>query len=70
MPPTVSSLSPTSGTTAGQVLFTITGTNLGVAGSTTVTFGGGAQASQISINGAQTTLTGRTPAHVAGTVPV
>ncbi|MEU5548012.1 IPT/TIG domain-containing protein [Streptomyces sioyaensis] len=41
MPPTVSSLSPTSGTTAGQVLFTIMGTNLGVAGSTTVTFGGG-----------------------------
>ncbi|MFJ2199277.1 IPT/TIG domain-containing protein [Streptomyces violaceusniger] len=64
--PTVSSLTPTSGTAAGGSAFTLTGTNLTGAA---VTFGGTA-ATPVTVNAAGTVLTGTTPAHAPGNVIV
>ncbi|GGM62337.1 hypothetical protein GCM10007977_074890 [Dactylosporangium sucinum] len=63
--PTVSSMSPTSGPTAGGTTVTLTGTNL--AGTISVTFGG--VAGSVS-NSTATSITVVTPAHAAGNVPV
>ncbi len=60
--PTVSSINPTSGTTAGGTGFTLTGT--GFVPGTTVTIGG-VSATSISVTNA-TTLTGNTPAYASG----
>ena len=65
-PPTVSSVSPNSGTTAGGTAVTITGTNF-VAGAT-VTFGSAAATNVVVVN--STTLTATTPAGTAGAVTV
>jgi len=64
--PTVTSISPNTGTTAGGTLVTITGTNF-VAGAT-VTIGGAA-ATNVNVANA-TTITAVTPAHAAGIVNV
>jgi len=64
--PTVTSVSPTSGTTAGGSSVTITGTNL--TGATAVTFGGTA-ATSYTVNSA-TSITAVTPAHAAGAIDV
>ena len=61
-PPTISSISPTSGTTAGGTSVTITGTNL--TGTTSVTIGGNA-ASSLSVVSA-TSITAVTPSGTAG----
>jgi hypothetical protein len=63
--PTITSVAPTSGTTAGGTSVTITGTNL--TGATAVTFGG--SAGTITANAA-TSITVTSPAHAAGTVDV
>ena len=65
-PPTVTSVSPNSGTTAGGTAVTITGTNF--AAGATVTFGGTA-ATNVVVTSA-TTITATTPAGVAGAVAV
>ncbi len=65
-PPTVTSISPTNGTTLGGTTVTITGTNL--TGATAVTFGGTSAASITVVNA--TTITATTPAHTAGAVDV
>jgi hypothetical protein len=62
--PTVTAVSPNSGTTAGGTGVTISGTNLG--GATTVTFGGTAATNVVVVNA--TTITATTPAHAAGAV--
>ncbi|MDE1995949.1 MAG: IPT/TIG domain-containing protein, partial [Rhizobiaceae bacterium] len=62
--PTVTSISPTSGPTAGGTSVTITGT--GLSGATSVTFGGTAAAS-FTVNSA-TQITATSPAGSAGTV--
>ena len=64
--PTVSSVSPTSGSTAGGTAVTITGTNF-VAGATVSL--GGAAATNVSVVNA-TSITADTPAHAAGAVDV
>jgi IPT/TIG domain len=64
--PTVSSLSPSSGSTAGGTAVTITGTNF--AAGATVTFGGTAATSVVVVN--STTITATTPAGSAGAVTV
>ena len=64
--PTVTSLTPTSGTTAGGTAVTITGT--GFTGATGVTFGGVA-ATSVSVVSA-TSITATTPAGSAGTASV
>ncbi|OCJ09077.1 hypothetical protein A6U87_09470 [Rhizobium sp. AC44/96] len=64
--PTVSSISPASGTTAGNTSVTITGTSL--SGATAVTFGGTA-ATSYTVN-SPTLITATTPAHAAGAVDV
>jgi IPT/TIG domain/Abnormal spindle-like microcephaly-assoc'd, ASPM-SPD-2-Hydin/Immunoglobulin I-set domain len=64
--PTVSSVSPNSGTTAGRTPVTITGTNF--AASATVTFGAVAATSVVVVN--STTITATTPAGSAGAVAV
>ncbi len=64
--PTITSISPTKGSTAGGKTVTITGTNLG--GATGVTFGSTA-ASSFTVN-SETQITAVTPAESAGTVPV
>jgi hypothetical protein len=64
--PTVSSISPNTGSTAGGTTVTITGTNF-VSGAT-ASFGGVAAPNVNVSNG--TTLTAVTPAHAAGTVSV
>ncbi|WP_336691434.1 IPTL-CTERM sorting domain-containing protein [Delftia acidovorans] len=64
--PTVTSISPTAGPTAGGATVTITGTNL--SGATAVTFGGTA-ASGVTVNSA-TQITATAPAQAAGTVDV
>jgi phosphatidylserine/phosphatidylglycerophosphate/cardiolipin synthase-like enzyme len=64
--PTVSTVSPTSGTTAGGTAVTITGTNF-VSGAT-ISFGG-TTASNINVTNS-TTITAMTPAHAAGAVNV
>ena len=65
-PPTVTSVSPTTGTTAGGTTVTITGTNF--AAGATVTFGGVAATNVVVANSTQ--LTATTPAGNAGTVTV
>ena len=65
-PPTVSTIFPSSGPTAGGTTVTITGTNLSSA--TSVTFGGTA-ATSFTVSSA-TQITGTTPAHAAGAVDV
>ena len=65
-PPTVTSISPTAGSTAGGTPVTITGTNF--TGATAVTFGGTAATPFTVVNA--TTITTTTPAHTAGAVNV
>ena len=64
--PTVSSVSPNSGTTAGGTAVTITGTNF--ATGATVTFGTAAATNVAVVN--STTVTATTPAGSAGAVTV
>ncbi len=64
--PTITTLSPLSGTTSGGVTVTITGTNF--TGATGVTFGG-VNATSFTVNSA-TQITAVTPARVAGGVTV
>jgi acid phosphatase len=64
--PTVSGVTPSSGTTAGGTQVSITGT--GFASGATVTFGG-VPASNLIVNNS-TTITATTPAHAAGGVDV
>jgi len=66
--PTVTGVSPVSGTTAGGTPVTISGTNLG--GATSVTFGGNA-ATGVSVNAGGTQISATTPAAAtAGSVTV
>ena len=65
-PPTVSSVSPNSGSTAGGTAVTIMGTNF--AAGATVMFGSAAATSVAVVNG--TTITATTPAGSAGAVTV
>ena len=65
-PPTVSSVSPNSGSTTGGTAVTITGTNF--ATGATVTFGSTAATSVVVVN--STTITATTPAGSAGAVTV
>ena len=65
-PPTVSSVSPNSGTTAGGTAVTIAGTNF--AAGATVTIGGTAATNVAVVN--STTITATTPAGSAGAVTV
>lgn len=64
--PTVTSISPTSGTTAGSTNITITGTNL--TGATAVTVGGTTATNITVVN--STTITATTPTKTAGTSSV
>jgi hypothetical protein len=64
--PTVTSVSPSSGATAGATLVTITGTNFVIGAS--VTFDGLPATGVVVVSG--TTLTASTPAHAAATVDV
>jgi len=64
--PTVSSVSPNGGSTAGGTAVTITGTNF--AAGATVTFGGTTAAKVVVVN--STTITATTPAGSAGAVTV
>jgi hypothetical protein len=64
--PTVTNVSPASGSTAGGTNVTITGTNL--TGATSVTIGGTAATSVVVVDGA--TITAVTPAGTAGTASV
>ncbi|MER5326980.1 IPT/TIG domain-containing protein [Streptosporangium roseum] len=64
--PTVTAISPTSGTTAGGTVVTITGTDL--SGATGVTFGPGNAATAVACT--PTSCTATSPAHAAGTVHV
>ena len=66
VPPTVSSVSPNTGTTAGGTAVTITGTNF--ATGATVTFGGTAATNVVVVSATQITAT--TPAGSAGAVTV
>lgn len=65
-PSTVTSVAPSSGTTAGGLAVTITGTNF--SGTPVVTFGGSAATSIVVVNSA--TITCVTPAHAVGAVTV
>jgi hypothetical protein len=64
--PTVLSVAPNNGSTAGGTAVTITGTNF--AAGATVTFGGTAATNVTVVN--STTITATTPAHAAGAVTV
>jgi Domain of unknown function (DUF1929)/IPT/TIG domain/Glyoxal oxidase N-terminus len=64
--PTVTSISPVSGTTAGGASVTITGT--GFLSGAQVTLGGAAATGETTVN--STTITATTPAHAAGAVNV
>src|SRR5947208_7666687 len=64
--PTVSSVAPNSGSTAGGTAVTITGTNF--AAGATVTFGAAAATNVVVVSGTQITAT--TPAGSAGAVTV
>ncbi len=64
--PTISSVSPTSGTTAGGQTITIAGTNL--TGTSVVSFGGVAATNVVVVSDSQ--ITAVTPAHAAGAVDV
>jgi IPT/TIG domain len=66
VPPTLSSVSPTSGTTAGGTVLTLTGTQF-VAGATVSV--GGMSATNVSVT-SSTSITATTPAHDAGQVSV
>jgi plastocyanin len=66
--PSVSSVSPGSGTTAGGIVVTVTGANFSTSGTTTVTFGGSA-ATNVNV-ASSTSITATTPAHALGTVDV
>ncbi len=66
LPPTVSNVSPNSGSTLGGTAVTITGTNF--AAGTTVAFGGAAATNVVVVNG--TTITATTPPGSAGGVTV
>lgn len=63
--PSVASITPSTGTTAGNTYVTITGANL--AGATSVTFG---DAAATIVTNSPSSITVTTPAHVAGTVSV
>jgi IPT/TIG domain len=65
-PPTVSSVAPSSGSTAGGTAVTITGTNF--AAGATVTLGGAAATNVVVVS--STSITTTTPAHAAGPVTV
>jgi hypothetical protein len=65
-PPTVNSISPTSGPTAGGTSVTITGTNF--TGATGVTFGGAAATSFVVVS--DTTIVATTPARTPGAASV
>ena len=65
-PPTLTSVSPNSGSTAGGSAVTLTGT--GFTGATNVTFGGTAATNRVVVNA--TTITCTTPARAAGTASV
>ncbi|HWD55716.1 MAG TPA: choice-of-anchor P family protein [Acidimicrobiales bacterium] len=65
----VNGIDPDSGPTAGGTVVTITGTNLGSTGTTSVTFGGN-QASNVTVNGAGTMVTATSPAGAPGTTNV
>jgi hypothetical protein len=64
--PTVTAVSPPSGSTSGGTAATITGTNFAAGAS--VTFGGTAATNVVVVSG--TSITATTPAHAAGTVNV
>ena len=64
--PTVTSVTPNTGSTAGGTPVTITGTNF--FNPSTVTFGGVAATNVVFVSG--TTITATTPAHAAGVVDV
>jgi IPT/TIG domain len=64
--PTVTAVSPTTGTTAGGTSVTITGTDL--TGATAVNFGADAATGVVVVDA--TTITCNSPAHAAGTVDV
>ena len=64
--PTVTLITPATGTTSGSTVVTITGTNF--TGATGVTFGGTDATSVNVVN--DTTITAVTPAHAAGAVSV
>ncbi|HEY6506403.1 MAG TPA: IPT/TIG domain-containing protein [Vicinamibacterales bacterium] len=67
--PTITSVSPGSGTTAGGTSVVITGTGFtGTTGAASVTFGG-TNAASYTVN-SDTQITATTPAHAAGTVDV
>jgi IPT/TIG domain len=66
VPPTVSSVSPNAGSTAGGTAVTITGTNFTTGA--TVTFGGTAATNVVVVN--STTITATTPAGSTGAVTV
>jgi hypothetical protein len=66
VPPTVSSVSPNTGSTSGGTSVTITGSNF--ATGATVTFGGAAATNVVVVN--STTITATTPAGTAGAVTV
>ena len=66
LPPTVTNVSPNTGTTSGGTAVTITGTNF--AAGATVTFGAAAATSVVVVN--STTITAKTPAGSAGAVTV
>ncbi len=65
-PPTVNSVSPSSGSTSGGTAVTIAGANF-LSGAT-VTFGGTAATNVVVVS--STTITATTPAHAAGAVTV
>jgi len=65
--PTVTGVSPGTGTTSGGTSVTVTGTNL--AGETAVNFGSNA-GTGVSVNGAGTSLTVNSPAGAVGTVDI
>jgi acid phosphatase len=65
-PPTVGSVSPSSGPTTGGTSITITGTNFAAGASVTL---GGTLASNVVVTNS-TTITATTPAHAAGSVDV
>jgi hypothetical protein len=65
-PPTVTSVSPNSGSTLGGTAVTILGTNF--AAGATATFGGTAATNVVVVNG--TTITATTPVHASGAVTV
>jgi uncharacterized protein YhjY with autotransporter beta-barrel domain len=65
-PPTISSVSPNTGTTLGGTAVTITGTNL--SGASAVSFGGAAASGVAVVSATEITVT--TPAHATGLVDI